>query len=111
MYPKTALIKAAYNFTDKAYIHLYADEKNYNVNLTSKDNEVVSEDEFVNEMMCQTARYEIYLRTKNIRELLTARAMASTLIENPSSNANAICDLADYEKDILSDWFDLHDKN
>lgn len=31
LYSKIALLKAAYNFTDKAYVHLDADEKSYYV--------------------------------------------------------------------------------
>lgn len=36
LYSKTALIKAAYNFTDKAYLHLDADEKYYYVSISEK---------------------------------------------------------------------------
>ena len=37
LYSKTALIKAAYNFTDKAYVHLDADDQNYYVSLSAKE--------------------------------------------------------------------------
>ena len=33
LYSKTALIKAAYNFTDKAYVHLDSDDKYYLLHL------------------------------------------------------------------------------
>ncbi len=52
LYSKTALIKAAYNFTDKAYLHLDADNDYYYVSLLSKnENQEVSEKEFENEIL------------------------------------------------------------
>ena len=36
MYPKIALLKAAYFFSDRAYIHLDANDKYYLVNLSVK---------------------------------------------------------------------------
>ena len=36
LYSKVALIKAAYNFTDIAYVHLDADDKYYYVDIESK---------------------------------------------------------------------------
>ena len=37
LYSKIALIKAAYNFTDRAYVHLDADEKYYYVSLNANN--------------------------------------------------------------------------
>ena len=37
LYSKVALIKAAYNFTDRAYVHLDADEKYYYVSISAKN--------------------------------------------------------------------------
>lgn len=74
MYSKIALIKAAYNFTDKAYIHLDADDNYYYVTIEPKEDEEVSEKDFINEMLTQSVRHEVYQQTKNIRELLLARA-------------------------------------
>jgi len=106
MYPKIALIKAAYNFTDRAYLHLDTDDCYYIVEYTDKtpDNPI-SKDDFTNEMLVQCVRYEVLRRTHSIRELLVARAMASTMIENQDCNAEFI----DYDFDvskILSDWFE-----
>lgn len=106
MYPKVALIKAAYNFTDRAYFHLDADDYYYIVDYVDKNpDKPVSKDEFTNEMLVQCTRYEVLRRTHNIRELLVARAMASTMIENHDSTA----EYDDYEFDaseILTDWFE-----
>lgn len=111
LYPKVALIKAAYNFTDSAYIHLDADDNYFYVTIESKQSSgVVSEKEFVNEMLTQSVRHEVYQQTKNIRELLLARAMATSVIVD-----DALIDEQDTgdrfeENDILKDWFAANEK-
>ena len=112
IYPKVALMKAAYSFTDRAYIHLDADESHYKVEIKPKEGcEMIAEDEFTNEMLTQCVRHEIYMQTKDIRELLTARAMASTLIQDPGEAAEySDQGLDDSEEDILKDWFEANDQ-
>lgn len=108
LYSKFALIKSAYNFTDTAYLHLDEDEKNYIVNIEAKPHckEICLKD-FENEMLNQTIRHEIYNKTKTIRELITARAMASTIVEESINSTNEVQDEDDYDIDIvLKDWFD-----
>ena len=111
LYSKVALIKAAYNFTDSAYIHLDADDNYFYVTIESKQSSgVVSEKEFVNEMLTQSVRHEVYQQTKNIRELLLARAMATSVIVD-----DALIDEQDTgdsfeENDILKDWFAANEK-
>ena len=107
LYSKIALLKAAYNFTDKAYVHLDADRDYYYVSLEMKDNgNAISEKEFSNEMLAQSVRHEIYLQTKNIRELMLARAMATTVVADPITSEE-IGELPDHysEDEILKDWF------
>ena len=106
LYSKEALIKAAYNYTDKAYVHLDVDDEKYYVSLEIKDsNDELDEKEFVNEMLAQSVRHLIYKQTKGIRELLLARAMATSIITE--SDINEINDNEDFsEDDILKDWFD-----
>lgn len=107
LYSKIALIKAAYNYTDVAYIHLDADESYYYVNIVPKENgQTVNEQEFMNEMLTQSVRHEVYQQTKNIRELLLARAMATSVIvdENMVDDSEQQDD-SFTENDILKDWF------
>ena len=60
LYSKTALLKAAYNFTDKAFVHLDADDDYYLVELEMKEGELpVLEKDFTNEMIAQSVRHEI----------------------------------------------------
>lgn len=108
LYNKTALLKAAYNFTDKAYIHLDVDEKQYIVDVEMKEGKSsVSEKDFLNEMITQMVRLDVQQRTKTIRELTLARAFSSTIIEN-----NNIEELENDEvniNDILQDWFEKYE--
>ena len=107
LYSKIALIKAAYNYTDIAYIHLDADESYYYVTIEPKEEgQTVSNQEFINEMLTQSVRHEVYQQTKNIRELLLARAMATSIIvdENMVDDSEQRDDNFT-ENEILKDWF------
>lgn len=107
LYSKTALLKAAYSYTDKAYVHLDADEDYYYVNIEMKDKgNPVSEKEFTNEMLAQSVRHEIYLQTKNIRELMLARALATSVVTDLGVLQES-GDVPDQycENEILKDWF------
>ena len=105
LYPKIALIKAAYNFTDIAYVHLDADDTYYYASIEGKEEGVeVSEQDFINEMLNQSVRHEVYLQTKNIRELLLARAMATSIVVDENIINDSDEEIFD-ENDILKDWF------
>lgn len=111
IYPKSALIKAAYNFTDRAYLHLDAVGDHYTVEFTPKQGcENISNEEFINEMLCQCVRHTVYEQTKVVRELLTARAMASTVIGQPDTSdiASESVSVAENEQEILTDWFEKY---
>lgn len=111
IYPKIAVLKAAYNYTDKAFVHLDADDMYYYVNLDMKDdNNIISEKDFQNELLAQVIRHEVYLQTKNIRELLLARAMATTVVvKTDNEQTKELFEDTDSEQDILKDWFENHD--
>lgn len=112
LYSKTALIKTAYNFTDRAYLHLDADKNYYYVSISTKDGQPeVTDQEFENEILAQSARHEIYLQTKNIRELMLARAVATSVVapreeavETDSENTHTFS-----EDEILKDWFEANE--
>ena len=106
LYPKTALLKAAYSFTDSVYVHLDSDDEYYYVAMLPKEGHPVpDENEFTNEILSQTVRHEIYLETKNIRELMYARAMATTVIGEPEPAP--VPDTAEFdENEIIKDWFE-----
>lgn len=108
LYSKISLIKAAYNYTDKAFMHLDADENYYYVNIEMKNGyKDIEENEFVNEMLVQSIRHEVYLETKNIRELLLARAMSTSIVAETDSSEDVVVENEEYsENEILKDWFD-----
>lgn len=111
LYSKTALIKAAYNFTDQAYVHLDADEHYYYVFMRPKENDTtISDEEFENEILAQSVRHEIYLQTKNIRELMLARAVATSVVapeeEDLESDEKMLQEFS--EDTILKDWFETN---
>lgn len=110
LYSKTALIKAAFNYTDSAYVHLDADDHYYYVTLSAKSGAAEpSDDEFLNEMLAQSVRHEVYLETKDIRKLLLARAMATSVVAD-SDPSDVGEDAEAFSEDaILRDWFDCHD--
>lgn len=82
LYPHIALLKAAYSFTDRAYVHLDLDGDYYVVEITPKDgSKDVAPEEFDNEMIGQAVRHEIYIQTKTLRELLVARTVSSAMLD------------------------------
>lgn len=106
LYSKEVLLKAAYAFTDTLYIHLDSDEDSYSVELTGKDRQSCEDDynDFENELIAQENRLIISEKTKNIREMIVARSLASTMInmeEQEDSNNDEFS--AD---EILNDWFE-----
>ena len=104
LYPKAALIKAAYHFTDAAYLHLDADDEYFIVSLDVKDGCSLDPRDFEDEMLAQIARYEVFLQTKDIREISLARALASSVVvtagEPGSPDENDVA-----AEEILKDWF------
>lgn len=108
LYSKDALLKAAFNFTDKAYIHLSQTENEYTVDFVMKEGNIVSEKEFDNEMIFQTMRHKVYLETADIRKIMVARAMASTIIDDEEPKPQT----TDFNADeILTDWFENNENN
>ena len=113
LYSKTALLKASYNYLEYAYIHLDMDEKYYYVFIKEKTDEVtINKDQFESEMLTQSIRHEVYLQTKNIRELLYARSMATSVIvdERNEHSEDTYLDQPKFVADgILKDWFEEND--
>ena len=108
LYPKSVLLKSAFSFTDRAYVHLDEREGYYYVEMTPKEAAPTFDDrEFINEMLFQTVRQEVTKKTKTIRELTLARAFSSTIIseDHPESMEENEDEDVDIDS-ILSDWFE-----
>lgn len=110
LYPKEAVLKAAQFFTDRYYMSLDVDERYYYVDIEPIDGvwEENIEKQFANEALTQSARYKIMQETKEIRELILGRALASTIIDD--SDNGFVDDENIHAEDILNSWFDENDK-
>lgn len=113
IYEKESILKAAYSFTDKAYIHLDANENSYIVFIEVKDGyEKIEEKEFQNELLAQMVRKKVFEQTKHVRELMLARAFSSTIIEQANDiNEKLREDNCEHvnDDDILIDWFEKNE--
>ncbi len=108
LYNKIALTKTAYHFTDKAYIHLDVNDKYYIVDIEMKNpDDEISEVEFKNILLSEMVRFYVSNQTKEVRELILARAFSSTFVENEKvvvdNKENFNID------DILTDWFECNE--
>ena len=107
LYSKEDLMKTSYRFIDDFYIHLDVDDQYYYVTIQSKEDKKLKKEEFMNEMLVQQTRNIINKETRNIREMIYARAMASTLIQEEQVDVEQDEDDID---DILVDWFDKYEE-
>ena len=106
IYSKEALFKAAYYYCDRAYFHIDADKTYFYVCITPKDGEtfIPYEQEFQNKAVEYMNRQIINQKTGHIREIIMARAFASTVIldDNEDSASSPETD----EESAMKDWFD-----
>ena len=104
LYSKNVLFKACYKFTDVAYVHLDSDSNDFIVTISPKNNDDITDfdREFANQMIEETNREIVNEQTKNIRQILFARSMASTVIYDEEI-AEIETDVTD--KSAMKDWF------
>lgn len=81
LYPKEAVMKAAYHFIDRCYLYVDMRGNDYVIEITAKKDQDISnvENEFENELLAQAVRFQVYNQTHVLREVLMARAMSSTI--------------------------------
>lgn len=113
LYPKEAVMKAAYHFIDKSYIHVDFSDGDYIIEIISKsenkDDSIALE--FENELLAQAVRYQVYTQTHTIREILMARAMSSTMTgSNSELEQVASPEGTENLESILTDWFEKNEK-
>lgn len=108
IYPIEALLKAAYSFIKKAYIHFSIENQKIIVTFTAKSGEELPDTiamDFENALLAQTVRLQVYKQTHIIRELLMARAMSSTMTMDNDPVGLVGDNYLDNIDDILKDWF------
>lgn len=113
-YSKEALLKAAYHFTDRAYVYLGVEDGSFFVDFTAKggiqfDKEKL-ENEFKNELLAQVIHQTVSKETTVLRELLVARALSSTMVDEGISSDSTESPMTEDAQDeldaIAKDWFD-----
>lgn len=115
-YSKEALLKAAYHFTDRAYIYLGVEDNSFFIDFSAKDGIVFDidklENEFKNELLAQVIHQTVSKETTALRELLVARALSSTMVDDSASSDvntdNETMPAAEQDElnAIAKDWFD-----
>jgi len=112
LYPKESLIKAAYAFIGECYVYLNQNDTDYIVELTTKSDKLPEHlpDKFKNELLAQTVRLQVYKQTHVIRELLMARAMASTIVGEPPQNESEEDEINIDLSEITRDWFEKYEQ-
>lgn len=114
MYRPEVVLKAAYQFLDRCYIHIGEDGDHWLVYLRCKENGSIENlnEQFENELLLQAVRYVTYQQTKSLRELLLARALATSMIDQKPP-LERIEQEENSEKDslqeILQDWYTRHE--
>lgn len=87
IYPLSVIMKTAYIFLDKFYIYLDYYQEDIIMVVLKPKKEIADQEmkehtgEFYNELLNQCLRVEIFKNTKNIRELILARALHSATLE------------------------------
>ena len=104
LYSKNVLFKTCYKFTDVAYVHLDTDNDDYIVSISAKSADDTTDYslEFANQIIEEVNRELVTEQTKNIRQILFARSMASTVIyDEETGSINTDVD----DKTAMKDWF------
>lgn len=110
LHSRYALLKAAYHFTDEYYVLLDQDESSYYIDISAKDGNTPEDIEgvFANELIAQSTREAILEKTSSLRELILARAFASTIIDDKISVDTSEADNSDgkIDKSLFKDWYE-----
>ena len=109
LYPREVIIKTAYSFTDKYYVHLDLEGSQYSITIVPKQG---NEDEnsiknmLDNEIISQVARYTVSSKTSQIRQLIMARAFSSSMIIEKTDLPEYDSEYVSVSENILKDWFE-----
>ena len=113
LYSKTVLLKTAYCFTDRVYIHLSDDgDGHWLVSWHCKEGYSLVPAEFENELIAQELRNQLLEKTADIRKLILARAFASTVVDTkilPQDSSPTSINNGTESQSILRGWFSDED--
>ena len=114
LYSKEALLKAAYHFTDNYYIYLGVEGDSFFVDFSSREGSPIDsgalQNQFKNEILAQVIHQSISNETSDLRKLLVARALSSTMVdeEDPVDNEPETMNEESLNElsAIAKDWYD-----
>ncbi len=119
LYSKEVLLKTAYSMTDRAFIHLEQDGKDWIVSWKPRNAQQINEGEFENELIAQSLREKLLEQSTDLRKLILARAFASTVMDNRQGDLpetspeeeNALPGYSEHitekeKSEILRGWFE-----
>ena len=114
LYSKKALLKAAHHFTDNYYIYVGVEDDSFFVDFSTKDESLIDSDklqnQFKNEILAQVIHQSISNETSDLRKLLVARALSSTMVdeEDPVDNEPETMNEESLNElsAIAKDWYD-----
>lgn len=115
LYTKEALLKASYHFTDNYYIYLGVEDDSFFIDFSTKDGSLVDSDtlqnQFKNEILAQVIHQSISNETSDLRKLLVARALSSTMVDEeeytPDNEPETMSEESLNELSaIAKDWYD-----
>ena len=119
IYSKEVLLRTAYSYLDKVYIHLHQDNAYWIVEWKEKKNEGIDPQNFENRLIEQQLRVQLLEKNAEIRKIILARAFASTILDPGTINEEDRCDVSDNqineennydEEEILRGWYDHEDR-
>lgn len=118
LFPPEVVLKAAYAFLDRAYLHIEEDPLHWQIQLRCKDAAGSQSADLgaalENELLSQAVRLRVFQQTKPVRELLLARAMSSTLVDDSDPLERIREEIAAVPAEeletILTDWFEQYDR-
>ena len=117
LYSSSVLIRTAYRFIDQSYIHFSSADDNWIIEINNKnpdyDVETIAK-EFENMLISQALRDIISEKTKTLREIIMARSLTSTYIDEEDPLLKIKAEQEDVTEEelerILKSWFDIYEK-
>lgn len=113
IYSKISVMRVAYQFIDEYYIYFdYISEKPHYLKIVLEPKQDLNKDlkktagEFHNELLNQNLRNAIELKTKSVRELVLARALYSSYIDDSEAVSEMDSNEVYSINSIAKDWFD-----
>lgn len=115
LYPSAVLMRSAYSFIDRVYIHFSATDDSWVVTFSKKDSDCCIEvlaKEFENTLISHTLREIISEKTKTLREIILARSLTSTYVDEEDPVLKIRAEQEDVSAEellqILKNWFEVY---